>query len=279
MLIGDLPFYVAQESSLVWSHQDLFMLGENGELRLQSGVPKEPGEPFEEQFWGHPLYDWEGNSLENVLEIFYERLEFLANFCDLIRIDHANGFFRYGIMSREHPAWNKKVAGPDKPALLRLLQKVQRLGIGIYFEDIASETMRLEQFMKEYEVAGTSVLTLLYNVEGQDQAKVKTRQLALDNLSGNKIIFSSTHDTPTLISWVKALPAPIKKQLLEANNLGDVTTDKGLAKRLRDMLLELPGRLIVIPWQDWQLETFRFNVPGHEELTRWDYTVPINKYL
>ena len=282
ILSGDLPFYVSQESALVWAHQELFMLGRGGQLKMESGVPAHPNEPFAQQFWGHPLYDWEGNSTAKIMSLFSLRLEFMSQLFDLVRVDHANGFFKYGIMSRQHPGWNKKANGPGSPAVKLLLKKFQELGLGVYFEDIASDKLRLEHFMKEYEVAGSSVLTLMYNIENTNQAqaaKVPDKNYLISRLGGSKIIFSSTHDTPPLITWVKNLPPDIKEKIIALNHLPPATTDKGLACNLRDMLLQQNARLIVIAWQDWHLDNFRFNVPGQEELTNWDYIVPISKYL
>ncbi len=279
MLIGDLPFYLAPTSSLVWSHQELFQLGEGGQLVLQSGVPAAFDEPFVQQFWGHPLYDWAGNSLENIMNLFALRLRYYRAFFDLIRIDHANGFFRYGAMSPEHPAWCTKLDGPGNQAVEKLLQVAGNLELGIYFEDIASDKLRLEQFMKHYQIAGTRVLTLLYNLEATQEIKVRDRDLSLESLAGNNIVFSSTHDTVPLITWVKSLPTPLKERFCDINNLPKSETDEHLATTLRERLLTLDARLIIIPWQDWQLDDFRFNVPGHEELTNWHYLVDIKKYL
>ena len=281
-LIGDLPFYLARESSLVWAHQSLFLLGEGGQMRLQSGVPAAPDEPFAEQYWGHPLYDWENNDITDVMRLFNERLQFMRGFTDLVRIDHANGFFKYGAMSREHQAWNRKLQGPGKPAVMELLRDLQNFRFGVYFEDIASDKMRLEQFMKEYDVVGSSVLTLIYNVEAQkplDPEKIKDQELQITALAGNKIMFTSTHDTPPILPWVQKLPPEIKQRLKKVNNLRDDLDDRALAGALRDLLITQEARMAIIPWQDWWLDSWRFNVPGHEELTRWDYQVDIKKYL
>jgi 4-alpha-glucanotransferase len=278
MLLGDLPFYLALDSALVWSHQDLFLLSANGQLQWQSGVPASDHDQFGAQLWGHPLYNWQEADLARIMDLFTQRLKFLANFFDLVRLDHANGFFKYGLMSASHPSWSRKVAGPGKDALLHLLPQLQTLDLGIYVEDIASDRMRLEQFMKEYHIAGMGVLTLLHNLE-MAASPARTPSLDLAQFSGNKVVFTSTHDTPPLITWVKALPPPVRQQLTLANHLDAGITDKGLAVALREQILSLDARLIIVPWQDWQLDNFRFNVPGREDLTNWHYPVAINKYI
>ena len=107
-LIGDLPFYVAQESPLVWANQDCFLLRKNGDLKMVSGVPSLPDEPFAAQYWGHPLYNWQEASLEKIIALFNLRLDFLVSIFDLVRVDHANGFFVTGLCILTNPIGPKK---------------------------------------------------------------------------------------------------------------------------------------------------------------------------
>ncbi len=282
-LMGDLPFYLSQESSLVWAHQKYFLLRRHGELEIQSGVPALKDEPFAAQFWGHPLYNWQEAGTEKIMQLFTWRLSFLAQFFDTVRIDHANGFFRYGIMYPQNPKWSKKVAGPGKKALNILLNHCQTLDLGVFFENIGSQTMRLEQYMKEKKVIGMSVLTLAYNLDatltGNQVPTPKCKQLALDQYKGKQVIFTSTHDTMPLLTWLKMLPAKIKTKFLLTNNLSPDLSDEQLLKKILHSLASNQSSLLIVPWQDWQGETFRFNVPGREDLNNWTYRVPIEKFL
>ena len=278
-LIGDLPFYLSQESPLVWANQNCFLLRKNGELYMQSGVPALSDEPFNSQFWGHPLYDWHDAGFDSIIDIFKLRLKFLAQFFDLVRIDHANGFFRFGIMYPDHPSWSKKVNGPGKTALKNLLNYTESIKLKIFFENIGSETMSLEQFMKSNQIPGMSIVTLAYNLDHNDrsQLKLSKKQLSLSSYQGNQIIFTSTHDTATLISWLKVLPPKIKQKFLLLNHLSPDLNDHQLVSAIIDILKKQKSNLIIVPWQDWQQDTFRFNVPGHEELTNWNYFVNLNQ--
>lgn len=279
LLIGDLPFYLAQESSLVWSHQHLFMLPATGKLVLQSGVPADPGEPFTAQYWGHPLYNW-ASQTEEIIKLFNCRLKFLANFFDLVRLDHANGFFRYGMMSLTNPRWSKKVAGPGGAALEKVLSFAQNLNLGLYFEDTASENMQLQQFMKKHSIAGVDIFTLNYNTDLPNcQQQLLTKLKFPPKSSRSQVIYSSTHDTLPLLPWVKSLPENYRQQLALSNQLPTNLSAKQFALCLREHVLALPARLIIIPWQDWQLEEWRFNTPGNEKLTNWNYQVAIENYL
>jgi 4-alpha-glucanotransferase len=136
--------------------------------------------------------------------------------------------------------------------------------------------------MKEFNLAGVEITTLKYNLENSHpayQAQLTEAKLRLKTKYKNKVIFSSTHDTPPLIAWVKALPPTIRQKMMQANNFPSDLTDHQFATSLRELILQTDARLIVIPWQDWHLDNFRFNVPGREELTNWRYQVEIDKYL
>ena len=84
--------------------------------------------------------------------------------------------------------------------------QAQKLNLGIYFEDLASESMRLEQFMKKYAVAGIEVLTLSVNLDqlatGSTTGRIK---LKFPQKTANKVLCTSTHDTLPLFPWIKSL--------------------------------------------------------------------------
>ena len=156
---------------------------------------------------------------------------------------------------------------------MKLLGDLQRLQFGVYLEDVASDKMRLEQFMKEYELAGVNVVTLMYNVEATGKLKIRDQDLDLNRLAGNKIVFTSTHDTPTLLGWVKRLPAEVRSRLVAINNLQDHAGDAALAAQIRERVLTLPARMVIVAYQDWQASEWRYNVPGDEAQADWQHQV------
>ncbi len=286
-LIGDLPFYLAQESPLVWTKQDLFLIRKNGDLPFQSGVPAHPDEPFAAQVWGHPLYDWRGQSLMQIIRIFLDRLTFLNNFFDLVRIDHAAGFFNYGITYPDKPHWNKKVPGPGKKALDLLLNHAQTIQLGLFFEDIGSETLALRQYLKKNNLIGMQVLTLAYNHDGQanldhnDQKFLQQtgKNFMLDQYKGNHVIFSSTHDTLPPLAWYQKLPPALQALFLQVNQLPSDLNHLEILAAIRNKIISQSASLIIIPWQDWQGEKFRYNTPGRENLSHWNKKIKIENYL
>jgi len=58
IIMGDIPIYVAHDSSDVWSRPDLFHLKSDGDPALVAGVPPDYFSATG-QLWGNPIYDWQ----------------------------------------------------------------------------------------------------------------------------------------------------------------------------------------------------------------------------
>lgn len=92
-LMGDVPVGVSVYSCDVWSEPQIF------DLSRSCGAPPEKvfaADPFTEKWgqnWGFPLYDWFAMSHDN-FRWWRRRLEAMRNLFDLLRVDHALGFFR-----------------------------------------------------------------------------------------------------------------------------------------------------------------------------------------
>jgi 4-alpha-glucanotransferase len=92
-LMGDVPVGVSIYSADVWSEPGIF------DLTRSSGAPPEKvfkSDPFTEKWgqnWGFPLYDWQAMSRDN-FTWWRRRLQAMLGLFDLIRVDHALGFFR-----------------------------------------------------------------------------------------------------------------------------------------------------------------------------------------
>lgn len=92
-LIGDIPVGVSIYSADVWQEPGIF------DLTRSSGAPPErafASDPFTEKWgqnWGFPLYDWFAMSQDN-FAWWRRRLRMMRQMFDLVRVDHALGFFR-----------------------------------------------------------------------------------------------------------------------------------------------------------------------------------------
>lgn len=92
-LVGDIPVGVSIYSADVWAEPGIF------DLTRSSGAPPErifAADPFTAKWgqnWGFPLYDWFAMSRDN-FTWWRRRLRTMKRMFDLIRVDHALGFFR-----------------------------------------------------------------------------------------------------------------------------------------------------------------------------------------
>lgn len=92
-LIGDIPVGVSIYSADVWQEPSVF------DLTRSCGAPPErvfAADPFTAKWgqnWGFPLYDWFAMSRDN-FAWWRRRLRMMNRMFDLIRVDHALGFFR-----------------------------------------------------------------------------------------------------------------------------------------------------------------------------------------
>jgi 4-alpha-glucanotransferase len=92
-LFGDMPIYIALDSSDAWANRDILCIDEDGHPDNVAGVPPDY---FSEdgQLWGNPLYDWDKHAASGY-QWWVERLRSAAGLADIVRIDHFRGFEAY----------------------------------------------------------------------------------------------------------------------------------------------------------------------------------------
>ena len=64
-VMGDVPIYVAQDSSDVWAQRDLFDLEADGKPRVIAGVPPDYFSATG-QCWGNPIYRWDVHAQDGI---------------------------------------------------------------------------------------------------------------------------------------------------------------------------------------------------------------------
>ena len=135
-ILGDMPIYVAEDSSDVWANYEYFQLDETRHPRRVAGVPPDY---FSEdgQLWGNPLYHW-SRLRAHGYRFWMDRLRAMGQLYDSVRIDHFIGFanyysVKYGASNARKGYW---VPGPGKNFFTELKRKVP--GIDIVAEDLGA---------------------------------------------------------------------------------------------------------------------------------------------
>lgn len=195
-IIGDIPLYVALDSSDVWVHGDLFELDERKKPIHIAGVPPD-GFSEDGQRWGNPLYRWDVMEKRN-FHWWRERMKASASIYDVIRIDHFIGIVNYYSIpeSSKTAASGEWVMGPGK----KLTDAIKE-AIGdakIIAEDLGVLTPNVKQLIEETGYPGMKILE--FGLLGPWD----NEYLPHNYQSSNIIAYTGTHDNETLVGFLNA---------------------------------------------------------------------------
>ena len=257
LLMGDIPFYVGENSSDCWANQDEFKLDENDIPEVVAGVPPDY---FSEtgQRWGNPIYDWEYMKEDN-FTFWMERIEFASSLFDIIRIDHFRAFDTYWAVDRD---CNTAIVGEWKHAygdeLFHLLFE-KHPDINIIAEDLGDLFPSVLELRDKYNLKGMNVLEFtVFNPTFE--------------VKENQIIYSGTHDNDTLKGWYKKLKDN-EIELLKIIMRREGIKGRGIKEKLFNMIFGSICDVAIIPIQDylWKDNDTRMNVPGLLGGHNWEY--------
>jgi len=261
----------------VWQFQNLFQLSENGEMKKVSGLPDGPKAHFGRQIWGHPLYNWKDTScLDNILTLWKRRLDYTSQLFDIVRLDHAKGFFSYGSMHTKDPKLDTLEKGPGVRVLKKIITYSRDIGLELFVEDSGDRLKNLRDTLHSLNVPGIRILRFAYN---EKRKKLTKRYANISDYPPNTFAQTTTHDTETLLGYLDLLSPDEKKLLSKHAEIQFDTDNTTLAIRLRNALIHSPAQTVIIPIQDWLNTTERINIPGTERMTNdtnWQYRVSVS---
>lgn len=254
-IIGDIPIYVAYDSSDVWAHPELFDLDEENVPNAVAGCPPDPFAATG-QLWGNPLYRWDYHK-ETDYAWWLSRLKNCFNLYDVVRIDHFRGFDEYytipfGNETAEIGEWKK---GPG----IGFFEVIKReLGdVSVIAEDLGFLTDSVRELVKATGYPSMKVLQFAF---GGDPAS----EYLPHNLVKNAVIYTGTHDNETTRGWYKRIveEKDYSATYLE-DYLGKITEETAADKLIRAAYASVCDTCI-IPLQDWLNidNDARINVPS-----------------
>ena len=238
-IIGDIPIYLAYDSSEVWTQPQVFQLNHEKEMTHVAGVPPD-GFSEDGQLWGNPLYDW-GYLKHTNYDFWVARMSSQSKLYDMIRIDHFIGFEHYySIPAHEktarHGVW---LDGPGYD----LFQTIEsRLGkLNIIAEDLGRVTTRVVELLKNTGFPGMKLTQFALYDEGNNASLPH-------GFPVNTVAYTGTHDNETTKSWFKHLNVKTKTHVLRYTNTGSrESVTYGLIKET----LKCPSKIAIIPFQDY----------------------------
>lgn len=195
-IIGDLPMFVAHDSTDVWANREQFKLDGHGNPTRVAGVPPDYFSATG-QFWGNPMYDWD-RMRDDGFKWWIERLRASFEVFDIVRLDHFRGFaacweIPAGETTAEHGAW------VDTPGRQLFTAVRDALGdLPIVAEDLGVITPEVDALRKEFNFPGMRVLQFAFS---GDERNINLP----DNYERDVVAYTGTHDNDTTVGWFKQL--------------------------------------------------------------------------
>lgn len=238
-IIGDIPLYVASDSSDVWAHSDLFELDERKNPIHVAGVPPDYFSKYGQR-WGNPLYRWDRME-ECDFSWWRERMKICASLYDVIRIDHFIGIVNYYAIPAECPTaiGGRWVKGPGKK-----LTDVLKESVGnakIIAEDLGILTPKVKRLIEKTGYPGMKII--MFGLEGPPDHIY----LPHNYTDSNIIAYTGTHDNETLVGFLNSKK---KQQLDFAYNYFDVKSRKDLPYAIIRALYASIADVVIVQMQD-----------------------------
>ncbi len=238
-IIGDIPIYVALDSSDVWANTSLFEMDERLNPRRVAGVPPDY---FSEtgQLWGNPLYDWAIMKKEK-FSWWISRIKKAAQLYDVVRVDHFRAFDTYwAVPYGESTAINGKwEQGPGMDLWNEV--KAQLGEINIIAEDLGDIFDSVKELLKASGFPGMRVLQFGFNPESNDNDHLPHRY------PPNCVAYTGTHDNSTVMGWYKS--ADPKSRAMCRRYLKPMPFEKLNKAFIRELYKSSVG-LAIVPMQD-----------------------------
>lgn len=258
-IIGDLPLFVAPDSSDVWANPELFELAEDGRPVKVAGVPPDYFSSTG-QLWGNPLYNWD-QMAKTDYAWWRERFELLFKTADIVRVDHFRGFEAYWeVPATESTAINGQwVKGPGGEFFATMSKYLGKLPL--IAEDLGVITPEVEDLKYEFFFPGMTVLHFAFR---PNELSSQCCPVIIDK---NAVIYTGTHDNDTTVGWYRDLAEnqPVDAQCIRKTlGLNNEATAEEVCRALVEYTYASNANTAIIPLQDiLELDSdARMNLPG-----------------
>lgn len=193
-VIGDIPLYVALDSSDVWCNRQEFKLNDDGSPKVVAGVPPDYFSATG-QLWGNPIYDWDRMQGDR-FAWWTARFEFNLRLFDIIRLDHFIGFVRNwevpgGDTHAADGQWHD-VPGEELFAVLK-----EKLGdLPVIVEDLGAMTEEVARLRNSLGYPGMRILQHAFNGDAGNGDLPH-------HYHHRCVAYTGTHDNDTTVGWFK----------------------------------------------------------------------------
>lgn len=226
-IIGDLPIYLALDSADAWANSHILKLDKEKNLLAVGGCPPD-GYSEDGQLWGNPVYDWEKMQEDN-FSFWEKRIEMNLALVDLLRLDHFRGFEAYYEIpatddTAKYGQWVKA-----KPYEFFKMVKEKFPEGKFIAEDLGLITDEVNELMEFLGYPGMNVIQFAF---GEDF----TSNYLPHNYKRNSIVYGSTHDSDTLMGWLKSLDDDKMSMVKSYFDLEEDDLEKNLWKIIKRLM-------------------------------------------
>ena len=266
LLIGDIPIFVAGDSSDAWSNRKLLRIDEEGQQEASSGVPPDAFSA-DGQLWGNPLYRWSEHQRTG-FKWWIERFRTNLSLFDIVRVDHFRGFEACWEVPKgaKTAAGGKWVKSPGQE-LFDALRKELGSDLPIIAEDLGVITPEVEALRVSNGFPGMKILQFAFAFDNGDW---QTGNAYLPhNIEKMSVAYTGTHDNNTTRGWYDELDDGMKDYVRRYFECSD---DEVVWRMIR-ALMGSPAQFAIFPMQDilGLGADARMNVPATCGTSNWSW--------
>lgn len=194
-IIGDIPIYVALDSSDVWANPTQYQLGKNLKPIDVAGCPPDIFSDYGQK-WGNPLYNWDIME-EDDFAWWKKRMASAAKMYDVIRIDHFIGMAKYyAIPAEGTPSDGEYRLGPGKKLTSAIDEAIGNAQI--IAEDLGVAMPEAKKLLNETGYPGMKVLEFAFDGSCSNE-------YLPHHYNKNCVVYTGTHDNETLMGYLDSL--------------------------------------------------------------------------
>ena len=257
VLFGDMPIYIALDSSDAWANREILRIDEDGRPDFVAGVPPDYFSA-DGQLWGNPLYDWSQHAA-NDYAWWVDRLRATAELADLVRIDHFRGFEASWAVPADAETAQRGAWEPGPGDAIFDAMHAALGTLPIVAEDLGVITTEVTALRDRHHMPGMHVL----------QFDVCDPEFSLSDVGENSVCYSGTHDNDTTAGWFRGSPDDMRSAAdIEADQAAALRVSEGTAETVHLDLIRAAfstaACIAIAPLQDYLGlgSEARINTPG-----------------
>ncbi|MFO7977679.1 MAG: 4-alpha-glucanotransferase, partial [Bacteroidales bacterium] len=260
-IIGDLPLYVAFDSTEAWANPETFDFDEKRNPHTVAGVPPDY---FSEtgQLWGNPIYNWDYLQATD-FQWWVHRVKANFNLFDMVRIDHFRGLAAYWAVpyGQETAIKGQWVPAPGEQMLEQVYKQLGNLPI--IAEDLGVITPDVVALRKKFGMPGMKILQFAFDSAEENDFIPHT-------YDKNCVVYTGTHDNNTTLGQYLSVEASDREYMHEYFDLDSEDPAWSFIRLAWSTVADMA----IAPMQDLLRleENARMNFPGKASgFWKWRY--------